>query len=127
MAMWETYLHCWTSTELDEIRADVEHLSYVAYTVVGQKRASFFLPSAIEPFHSPLPSGRAVDPYAMTVARAVHGSEVARTAGQPEMERELLMRAVAAVNTTPVLSESNVLGNLRQYPIDSATEHLDLE
>jgi hypothetical protein len=43
------------------------------------------------------------------------------------MERELLVRVVAAVNTTPVLSESNVLGNLRQHPIDSATEHLDLE
>ena len=63
----------------------------------------------------------------MTVACAVHGSEVARTAGQPEMERELLMRVVAAVNTTPVLSESNVLDNLRQHPIDSATEHLVLE
>ena len=43
------------------------------------------------------------------------------------MERELLMRVVAAVNTTPVLSESNVLDNLRQHPIDSATEHLVLE
>ena len=126
MDMWKTYQHCRASAEPDEIRADVEHLSHVAPTVAGQKRASF-LPSAIGPFLSPLPSRLAVDPYAMTVACAVHGSEVARTAGQPEMERELLMRVVEAVNTTPVLSESNVLGNLRQYQSDSVTERVVLE
>lgn len=120
MNMWKTYQHCRASSEPVEIRADVEQLHHAAQKVIGQPQASSFLPAAIWPFLSPLPSRLAVDPYAMTVACAVHGSEVARTAGQPEMERELLMTVVAAAKTTSALSDSSsMVGNLRQYPIDS--------
>jgi len=113
MNMWKTYQHCRASTEPNEIRADVEQLTHVAQTMERQKQASSFLPAARWPFLSPLPSRLAVNPCAMTVDCAVHGSEVAGKAGQQEMEREFLMMVVAAVKTTSVLSDSgSVLGNL---------------
>ena len=101
MATWETYQHCRASTEPNEIRADLERLHDAVYTVRDQTDLPFLLPTPIRSLLTPLPSRLAVDPYAMTVACALHGSEVAQTAGQYDVARELLMRMVLVASSRP--------------------------
>jgi hypothetical protein len=95
MKMWTTYQHCRMSDDAGEILTDVEKLKYLARAVQVRERSAFLLSTPIRPFLSPLPSRLAVDPDAMLRTCALHGSEVARKAGQPDAEQELLMAATA--------------------------------
>lgn len=94
MATWEIYRHCRASTKPDEIQADLEQLHDAVYAVMDQAQPPSLLPAAIRSLMTTLPSRLAVDPFAMTVACALHGSEVAQTAGLHEVARDLLMRVM---------------------------------
>lgn len=97
MEGWTTYLHCRSSVQPDEIRTDVQQLSRMAYTVATQNRASIILPASMRGLVMPPPSRLAVDPHAMMVACAKHGSEVAQFVGRPELAVELFTVVLAAL------------------------------
>ncbi|MCC2640764.1 MAG: exported protein of unknown function [Nitrospira sp.] len=93
MEAWKTYLHCRSSRELGEIRADLERLNRVTSSHALSLRnhpSVLLLPAAMRSLIATLPSRVAVDPQAMTAACARHGGHVAHTAGQPELSEELL-------------------------------------
>ncbi|MEK6804086.1 MAG: hypothetical protein AABZ34_15690 [Nitrospirota bacterium] len=99
MDTWKTYLHCRSSTEPDEIRADLQRLNRVtsSHAVSLQNHSSvLLLPAAMRSLIAALPSRVAVDPHAMSVACALHGGEVAQAAGQPGLSVALLTAVVAA-------------------------------
>ncbi len=96
MHAWETYLHCRSTSEPEEIRTDLRRLSAVAHKVTTQDRLSPVLPEAIRMLVTKPPSRLAVDPQEMMAACALHGGEVAQVAGQPELAVELLTLVVAA-------------------------------
>jgi hypothetical protein len=95
MAAWKTYLHCRSSTEPDEIRADLYRLKHVALTVTVHGQVPDVLPAAIRSLVAALPSRLAVDPDAMAVACARHGGHVAQSAGLTERSVELFPAVVA--------------------------------
>lgn len=99
MDAWKTYLHCRSSIEPDEIRADLQQLSRVTSTHAAsmQNHSSvLLLPAAMRSLIAPLPSRVAVDPHAMAAACALHGGHVAHAAGQSELSVELLTGVVRA-------------------------------
>lgn len=97
MDTWKTYLHCRSSVEPEEIRSDLHRLNRVAQAVSMPNHATvLLLPASVRALISTLPSRLAVDPHAMSVACALHGSEVARAAGQPGLSVALLTAVVAA-------------------------------
>ncbi|HLZ33352.1 MAG TPA: hypothetical protein VKP13_04990 [Nitrospira sp.] len=95
MAAWKTYLHCRSSIEPDEIRSDLHRLKRVTHTVTVHNQVSDVLPAAIRFLIAAPPSRLAVDPDAMVVACARHGSHVAQSAGQPELSVEVFPAVVA--------------------------------
>jgi hypothetical protein len=109
--MWKTYEHCRLSDDAGEILSDVEKLKYMAHLVQIRRQASSMPSAAMRPFLSPLPSRLAVDPDAMTQACALHGSEVARTAGDTYAERQLLLAAATVENAKQSGSDSSTRAN----------------
>lgn len=103
MATWKTYLHCRSSADPAEIRADLLQLTHVARMASGRNRASFLLlPASLRSFLALPPSRLAVDPHAMAVTCALHGSDVAKATGQTDLSRELLTTIVrTSVDTAP--------------------------
>lgn len=96
MEAWKTYLHCRSSVELEEIQADLQQLNSVAHAVSPRNHASVRLfPAPVRTLIAMLPSRLAVDPQAMSAACALHGSQVAQTAGQPELSVEWLTEVAA--------------------------------
>ena len=95
MNTWETYRHCSSSSEPDEIRTDLQELNSVAQVVTMQSQPSAHLPATIRSWMDALPSRLAVDPSAMAVACALHGARVAETAGRFELSSELYAAAGA--------------------------------
>lgn len=97
MDTWKTYLHCRSSVEPEEIRSDLHQLNRVAQAVSMPNHAMvLLLPASVRALIATLPSRLAVDPQAMSVACALHGSEVAQAAGQPGLSVALLTAVVAA-------------------------------
>ena len=97
MDSWKTYLHCRASVELEDIRSDLQHLNRVAQAVSMPNHASvLLLPAAVRAVIATLPSRLAVDPHAMSVACALHGGDVAQSAGQPGLSVALLTAVVVA-------------------------------
>lgn len=89
MATWKTYLHCRSSADPAEIRADLLQLTHVARMASGRNRASFLLlPASLRSFLALPPSRLAVDPHAMAVTCALHGSDVAKGEENPAAGRE---------------------------------------
>lgn len=94
---WKTYLHCRSSVEPEEIRADLQQLNRVAHAVSMPNHPSVLvLPAAVRTLIATLPSRLAVDPHAMSVACALHGGDVAQAAGQPGLSVALLTAVVVA-------------------------------
>jgi hypothetical protein len=118
MATWETYRHCRASTEPGEIRADLERLHDAAHAARDQTDPPLLVPTPIRSLMTTLPSRLAVDPYAMTVACALHGREVAETAGQHDVARELLMRVVMVANSrsSTVAPDHGLLPGMGESP-----------
>ncbi len=102
MDMWDTYEHCRASRDTAGILADATKLKYGARRIELRRLSSTKSFAAIRPFLSPLPSRLSVDPDAMMRACALHGSEIAREAGQDDIERELLLLA-ASLDKAPSL------------------------
>lgn len=97
MDTWKTYLHCRSSLDPEEIRSDLQQLTHVAQAVSRRNHASVrLLPAAVRTLIATLPSRLAVDPHAMSVACALHGGEVAKSAGLPGLSVVLLTAVVAA-------------------------------
>ncbi len=92
-SMWKTYEHCRMSGDPGEILADVDKLKYFSEAVYARQQAASRPAGAIRPLLAPLPSRLSVEPEALTRSCALHGSEVARTAGRPDVEMELLLAA----------------------------------
>jgi len=94
---WKTYLHCRSSVEPEEIRADLQQLNRVAQAVSMPNHPSVLaLPAAVRTLIATLPSRLAVDPHAMSAACALHGGDVAQAAGQPGLSVALLTAVAAA-------------------------------
>lgn len=99
MEAWKTYLHCRSSTEPDEIRVDLQRLNLVTHSHAESMQihsSVLLLPAAVRSLIATRPSRVAVDPHAMATACALHGSHVAKTAGQPEIAVELLTEVMTA-------------------------------
>ncbi|ULA70090.1 MAG: hypothetical protein LZF62_480290 [Nitrospira sp.] len=97
MDTWKTYLHCRSSVEPEEIRADLQQLNRVAQAVSMPNHPSvLLLPAAVRTLIATLPSRLAVDPHAMSAACALHGGDVAQAAGLPGLSVALLTAVVAA-------------------------------
>lgn len=109
MHMWKTYEHCRMSADPGEILADVEKLKYISDAVRARQQASSVPAAAIRPLLSPLPSRLSVDPHALTRTCALHGSEVARTAGQSDVEMELLLAAAMVANKRQIVADDSVI------------------
>jgi hypothetical protein len=96
MNAWQTYRHCSSSSEPDEIWTDLQELRSIALMVMLQTQPSAHLPAAIRSWMDALPSRLAVDPNAMTTACALHGAHLAQFAGRSELSAELFTAAGAA-------------------------------
>ena len=96
MNTWETYRHCRSSSEPDEIRTDLQELNTVVQIVTQQNQPSVHFPAAIRSWMDALPSRLAVDPNAMAAACAMHGARVAQSAGRPGLSAELFTAAGSA-------------------------------
>lgn len=96
MEAWNTYLHCRSSSEPEEIGTDLQQLNRIAHTATKQKDVPVPLPAAIRRLITAPPSRLAVDPRSMAAACALHGGLVAQSAGQFALSVELLT-AVTAV------------------------------
>lgn len=96
MNAWETYRHCSSSSEPDEIWTDLQELRRLAQAVMLQTQPSAHLPAAIRSWMDALPSRLAVDPNAMTAACALHGARIAQFAGRSELSVELFTAAGTA-------------------------------
>ncbi len=125
VAAWKTYLHCRASLKPEEIRADLHQLTRVAYSVTQQRQATPSLPTAIRSFVSNLPLRLSVDPHAMSVACALHGSEVAQAAGRPEVSIELLTAVVATQQGRAIVS-SPVGADGRSLPVEDLFDCSDV-
>lgn len=95
MKAWETYRHCRSSAEPDEVRGDLQQLNRFAHAVTAQNQPSVLVPAAFRSRLDALPSRLAVDPRAMAAACALHGGQVAFSAGQPELSVELFTANVS--------------------------------
>lgn len=115
MHAWETYLHCRSSSEPDEIRTDLQQLSVMARAVTRQNRPSVILPAAIRALVTKPPSRLAVDPHAMMVACALHGDEAAQFAGRPELAVELFTVVLAAQREGTPLHYPADVGRMLTY------------
>jgi hypothetical protein len=99
MDAWKTYLHCRASDQPDEIRSDVYQLKDLAKKLTSPNQAPRVLPSRIRSLFAPLPSRLAADPREMVVACALHGGQVAESAGRSDVSRELFNSVVPNYNT----------------------------
>lgn len=89
ISAWSTYAHCRSSSEPDEIRADLRQLTDLAEAEAMQHHAPRLLPAAIRSLMATLPSRLAVDPQSMVAACALHGGHVAQWAGRSDLSEEL--------------------------------------
>lgn len=89
MDAWNAYIHCRSSSEPDEIRADLQQLTQLAQTATVHNHAPRLLPAPVRSLIATLPSRLAVDPQSMVAACALHGGHVAQYAGRPDVSEEL--------------------------------------
>jgi hypothetical protein len=99
MDAWKTYLHCRASDKPDDIRFDVYQLKELANKLSATNQAPGVLPSRIRSLFAPLPSRLAVEPREMVVACALHGGQVAESAGRLDLSRELFNSVVPDYKT----------------------------
>ena len=96
MDAWRTYIHCRSSSEPDEIRADLQQLTSLAQAETVQNHAPRLLPAAVRSLIATLPSRLAVDPQSMAAACALHGGHMAQSAGRPDVSEELFNTVAGA-------------------------------
>lgn len=87
MAMWETYIHCSLSEELDSMRADAERLTRAADAIASSENPT---PSdGMEPVPFEPTARLSVDPVAMAAACALHTGQIAQVKGHRHLAREM--------------------------------------
>lgn len=113
MDAWNTYIHCRSSSEPEEIRADLQQLTHLAKAETMRSHASRLLSTPIRSLIAPLPSRLAVDPQSMMAACALHGGRVAHHAGHPNVSEELLSTVAEAAQDS-VSADDTVEASRRQ-------------
>jgi hypothetical protein len=94
MSLWNTYQHCITSENLDELRADVRELAGVTQFRNSDLDFLVPLPSVIRRHVSAQPIRTAADPKAMAAACSLHVADVALERGKQDLATELLTNLV---------------------------------
>ena len=87
--LWTVYKHCRSSTDHDEMRQDIQHLSRALHGMSETKNRPSFLPQSVQRLIEEPPSRLAVDPGAMAIACGLHAAEAAQADGQTQMAAEL--------------------------------------
>jgi len=96
LTAWKVYLHCRSSVELEDIRADLQHLNRLAKSLVPGDHASVFLfPDPIRALIAAVPCILAVDLKTMSAAGSLDGSHMAQAADQHELSVEWLTEHAA--------------------------------
>lgn len=96
MSLWGTYQRCSSSTNLDQMRADVKTLSQATRLRTSHTDFTMPLPEALLRLVSAQPMRIAADPNAMLAACSIHTAEVAMEAGKNEVAAELLNRVLGS-------------------------------
>jgi hypothetical protein len=90
MSLWNTYQHCATSENLDELRADVRELAGITQLRTSDVDFLVPLPKVIRRHVSAQPIRTAADPKAMVAACSLHAADVALERGKQDIATELL-------------------------------------
>lgn len=117
MDAWKTYLHCRSSDTPDEIRFDVYQLKDLANKLSSPYQPPRVLPSRIRSLFTPLPSRLAVDPGEMVVACALHGAQVAESAGRSDLSRELFSSVMPDHNAADSEKDGSDKGARERKPV----------
>jgi hypothetical protein len=92
MELWNTYTHCYRSTDLDAMRDDAQRLSQAADTFSSAEGSS---PSERD---KPAPSEQStrlsVDPVAMAASCTLHTGQAAQERGHLNVAREMFQLVV---------------------------------
>lgn len=87
--MWERYVHCRSSTDVDQIWQDVQQLNRTVHLMAQASRTTRLLPDIIEQILAEPPPRVAVDPKAMAAACTLWAGQVAQNAGDARFAAEL--------------------------------------
>jgi hypothetical protein len=101
MEMWNTYIHCYRSENLDAMRGDAQRLSQAAGVI--DSPADPIAPASDESSHVRLPPRLSVDSGAMAAACALHVGQVAEETGHPFLAREMFQMVITNFRQPPYL------------------------
>jgi hypothetical protein len=101
MEMWNTYIHCYQSENLDAMRVDAQRLSHAAEAI--DSPAHPIAPASDESPPVRLPSRLSVDPGAMAAACTLHVGQVAQGTGHPFLAREMFQMVITHFRQPPYL------------------------
>ncbi len=91
MKLWNTYSHCRTSADPNEMHRDAEQL-FRAAQIITQKSSSSVLAFPI----NELPVRLTVDPQAMAIACTLYGGQAAQSLGRLALASEMFNSVVTA-------------------------------
>lgn len=89
--MWQSYVDCWDSVDLDVIRAQARRLSR---TAEADQPSPPFLPKILGLTPARLPVRLAVDPKALAASCALHGGKVALDRGEQALATDLFTSVI---------------------------------
>lgn len=92
MEMWNTYIHCYRSENLDAMRVDAQRLSHAVGAI--DSPADSISPASDESPQMGLPPRVSVDPAAMAAACALHVGQVAQGTGHPFLAKEMFQMVI---------------------------------
>jgi hypothetical protein len=92
MEMWNTYIHCFRSENLDAMRVDAKRLSHAAGAI--DSPADPISPARDESPRVGLSPRLSVDPAAMAAACALHVGQVAQGTGHPFLAKEMFQMVI---------------------------------
>jgi hypothetical protein len=101
MEMWNTYIHCYQSENLDAMRVDAQRLSRAVGAI--DSPADSISPASDESPRMGLPPRVSVDPAAMAAACALHVGQVAQGTGHPFLAREMFQMVITHFRQPPYL------------------------
>jgi hypothetical protein len=87
--MWKHYVHCQSSTNVDQIWQDAQQLNKTVRLMAQAARTAQLLPDTIEQMMAEPPPRLAVDPKAMAVACTLLAGQAAQNAGRARFAAEL--------------------------------------
>jgi len=90
MSLWNTYQHCMSGNDLDQLRNDVSTLTNAPHSRMSPGDFTVPLPDLLQRHVSAQPMRVSADPKAMVAACSLHFSEIALEHGRNEVAAELL-------------------------------------